>query len=136
MPVAVTVRPVPTLALAKVAEPAEQVTLAESAARTPVRVQALIVAVLLPSYVLLAAVTLAVTDTGVILAVVVAVVDASVYLDAADPLSEIPVAVTVMPLPTLALANDAEAAEQLTLPASAGSTPLKLQATVADADPS
>ncbi len=59
---AVTVLLVPTFLSAKVALAAEQVTLPVSPARTPVSVQLAIVAAVEPSYVLLSAVMLAVTD--------------------------------------------------------------------------
>jgi hypothetical protein len=75
-PVAVTVFPVPTLADAKVALPAAQLTV--SPARTPVSVQLVIVALGVVSYALFAALTVAVTVAAVMFAVVVAVVDASV----------------------------------------------------------
>ncbi len=73
MPLAVTVLPLPTAASAKLAAAALQVT----PAGLPESVQLVIVAVAVPSYALLAAVTEAVTGTGaaaVMLAVVVAVV--------------------------------------------------------------
>ena len=75
--VAVTVLPLPTLAVAKVFGPAaEQVT--TSAPITPVREQRVIVAAVVPSYTLLPAVTLGVTVAAVMLAVVVAEVEESV----------------------------------------------------------
>jgi hypothetical protein len=74
MLVAVTVLPLPTLALLKVfGPPAEQLTLAG----LPLSVQAVMVAAVVPSYSLFAAVTLAVSEAAVMLAVVVAVVDES-----------------------------------------------------------
>ena len=76
MPLAVIVLPVPTPADANVEEAAEQVT--TSAPITPLRVQALIVASVVESYVLLAAVTDGVTLAAVIFAAVVAVVVVSV----------------------------------------------------------
>ena len=72
---AVTVLPVPTAALAKFAPLPLQLTLAVSPASTPVSEQFVIVAAVVPSYVLFAAVIVAVTVTPVMFAVVVAVVD-------------------------------------------------------------
>jgi hypothetical protein len=70
-PVAVTVLPVPTLADAKVALPVVQLTM--SPLRTPASVQLVIVALVVPSYALLAALTVVVTVAAVMVAVVVAV---------------------------------------------------------------
>ena len=75
-PVTVTLFPVPTLAVSNAAVPAVQVT--TSLPTTPVSVQLVTVALVVPSYGLLAAVTVALTVTAVIAAVVVAVVEASV----------------------------------------------------------
>jgi len=69
--------PVPTLAVAKFAAPELQKTLPASTGSTPASEQLVIVAVVVLSYTLLLAVTLAVTTGGVILALVVAVVDVS-----------------------------------------------------------
>ena len=75
IPVAVTVFPLPTCAVSNVPFVAAHVTV--SPASTPVSEQPLIDAVVVRSYVLFAAVTDAVTLTAVMLAVVVAVVEAS-----------------------------------------------------------
>src|SRR5687768_3142770 len=73
--VAVTVFPVSTFASAKVFGPAaEQVTFAVSPTSTPVKVQPVMKAVVLPSYVLFDAVTFAVTDFGLTVSVAAVVV--------------------------------------------------------------
>ena len=72
---AVTVLPFPPFASAKFAPLVVQVTFPTSPASTPDSEQFVIVAAVVPSYVLFAAVIVAVTVTAVMLAVVVAVVD-------------------------------------------------------------
>src|SRR5438309_11657425 len=74
-PLTVTVLPVPTLADAKPAVPVHVTT---SPVITPVSVQVVSVALVVPSYGLFATMTVGVTVSAVIAAVVVAVVDASV----------------------------------------------------------
>jgi hypothetical protein len=75
-PVAVTVLPVPTFVVSNVAEPVAHVT--ASPLNTPLSVHVVIVAVIVWSYGLFAAATDAVSITAVMLAVVVAVLLASV----------------------------------------------------------
>src|SRR5258706_14065996 len=91
---------------------------------TPVSVQLVSVALVVPSYGLLAAATVGVTVTAVIAAVVVAVVLESGKSPAAAPVRIRPLTVTVLPLPTLA---DPNAAVPLQLTTSAPITPVSVQ---------
>src|SRR5258705_9850851 len=116
---------VPTAAEANVAVPPVQVT--TSAPITPVSVQPLNVAPVVPLYVLLPAVTLAVTVAPVMSAVVVAFVDDSTELPARAPESVRPVAVTVLAAPTADAAN-VEPPPHVTT--AAPITPLSLQLAV------
>ena len=71
-----------------------------------------------------------VSARAVMLAVVVAEVELSVYLDAAVPLRVMPLAVTVFPFPTFLLENVALPAVQVALPTSPASTPVSVQAVI------
>jgi hypothetical protein len=106
---------VPTLAVSNVATPALQLT--ASLPTTPVSVQLVTVALVVPSYIFAAAATVAVTVAAVIVAVVVAVVDASVYFPASGPPSVSPFTVTVFPAPGVADVNVAVPVQVTTSPA-------------------
>src|SRR5207244_12590807 len=94
-----TVTPYPALSRSdpKAAVPVHVTT---SPPMTPVSVQLVTVAVVVPSYGLFATMTVGVSVTTVIAAVVVAVVEASVYPLAAGPDSIRPLTVTFLPVPT------------------------------------
>src|SRR5688500_16686566 len=120
MPLAVTGLLVPTLAELNVAVPVQPTT---SPLRTPLTVQLVSVAAVVPSYGLSDAVTVGVTDSAVIAAVVVAVVEAGTWLQDAPPVSERSLAVTVLPVPIFASANVA-------VPVHATTSPLRTPSTV------